>query len=130
MHAGIITDLKNDDPGNVNNSNGFGFRYSTAAGDSTIKAVAYQHNALAAVTDTGIVPDTANFHLFEIRYNGANLGFYYDGVRVAGLVQNLPIGTPPPGTNYSLFPTMSVDNVGLANAKAIWYSQSFLSENF
>ena len=125
--------MKNDNPGgNANLGNGFGFRYSTAAGDSTIKAMSFNAAAgnTGTIIDTGIIPDTANFHLFEMRFDGTNVQFFYDGALVAGIATNLPIGTPPPGSNYSLSPMATIDNVNLGNAKAFWYSQASASENF
>jgi hypothetical protein len=79
------------------------FRFSTAAGDTTIKCVV--RNALSGVPgwlapvviDTGIVPDT-NFHDFVINMSdGAHINFLIDGTQVA----QVPLTAGPSG---ALFP--------------------------
>lgn len=81
------TTFSSDNP----NVNFIGFRFSPAAGDTHWKAYASQSNVAFTVVDTGIVPDTANSHLFEIKQNAPGIFlFLIDGVQVASINTNLP----------------------------------------
>ena len=122
-------DYRSNDPGNANLGNGVGWRYSTPAGDTTFQGCAWQHNSVISTVDTHIVPDTANFHYYEIAYNGTSILFKYDGVLVATQNSLLPVGTPPPGSNYSLSAGIAIDNVALGNDKSFEYISSYAQMN-
>lgn len=90
----------------------FGFRYSTAAGDTGW--VAYSHNGTAFTTvNTGVAINTAS-HVFRIVNNGGSrLKFYIDGVLVATINTNIE------STSTGMFAWLSVDNVGVAQARNV-----------
>ena len=90
-----------------------GFRFSTGAGDTTIKA--YVGNSVTNshdVVDTGVAPD-GNFHDFVIYGDASNLYFKIDGTTVA----TIPLshsGVPP--ANQSLDPFVSIEGLSGADA--------------
>lgn len=87
-----------------------GFRYSTAAGDTTWKCVCQIGGTIGqqTIVDSGVAVDT-NFHLFQMYWDETNVIFYIDGNKVGQISTNVP--------NAQMNGVMVfVDNVGLANA--------------
>ena len=77
-------DLQTDTPAHAF----IGFRYSTAAGDTTWKAVCTTGSVQTTV-DTLVVPTTTG-HVFEMRGVTGGVAFYIDSVLVATILTNVP----------------------------------------
>ena len=91
-----------------------GFRYSTAAGDTTWKAVC-TNSATQTTVDTGVAVDTLG-HSFGIAVSQSSISFQIDDVTVATITTNIPANTVRFGD------VISVDNVGLTNNKTVAYA--------
>ncbi len=117
VYSGNVTSLEADVPTGLHI---IGFRYSTAAGDTTWHAVCNDGTTQTAV-DTGIAVDTVG-HAFGIAVSPTSITFTIDNVSVATITTNIPANTVRFGD------ILSVDNVGLTNVKTVAVSAFTTSE--
>jgi hypothetical protein len=110
LYSGNTANLVSDTP----NLSIIGFRYSTAAGDTTWHAVCGV-GGTCTVVDTGIAIDTLG-HSFGISVSPTSISFTIDGVAVATITTNIPANTTKFGD------VVSVDNIGLTNVKTVAYA--------
>ena len=89
------------------------FRYSTHASDTNFQCVVTDGTTQVGA-DSGVAADTA-LHVFGIEVSGTNILFFIDGTQVAS-VSTL---TTTLSTSSHFSPAFTVDNVGLANNKAV-----------
>ena len=99
----------------------FGFRYSTAAGDTYWQCVA-NNAGTQTVLATTVALDLAASHLFAMQYSGGNILYFIDGVQVGSVSSNLP------STSLGFRTINSVDNPtanvarNMATAYVYWES--------
>lgn len=118
-HPASAGDLLSDLP----NYGYVGFRYSTAAGDSTYKCICAVSNVAFTVVDS-TVPADSNPHDFIITKSGSSYQFYIDGNLVATISSNIP--TVAGGGTTGTTEAAMIDNVGLANAVAFEFGQRYV----
>lgn len=87
------------------------FRYSSTT-DTTWKALV-SNATLTTTVDTGVVVSTAASHVFDVAYDGTNVNFFIDGVRVAQISTNVP------ATSTTMSMIAFVDNKNTANTDSI-----------
>lgn len=116
VFSGNVTSLESDTPA----LHLIGFRYSTAAGDTTWQAVC-SNSASQTTVNTGIAVDTLG-HAFGIAVSQTSIVFQIDGTTVATIATNIPANTVRFGD------ILSVDNVGLANVRTVAVSAFTTSE--
>jgi hypothetical protein len=95
-----------------------GFRFSTAAGDTTWQCYAGSTVGTATIVDSGIAIDTVAGHIFELQQSAGAVLFFIDGAQVASISATLP------ATSVQHSMGLSVDNVSTANvrtAKAAYF---------
>jgi hypothetical protein len=90
-----------------------GFRFSTAAGDTTWKCYAGNTTGSATIVDSGVAIDTAAGHIFELQQSAGAIVFLIDGVIVG------TISTTLPATSVQHTMCLWADNVSTANAVAV-----------
>lgn len=108
--------LQTDNP----NGNMVGFRYSTAAGDTKWQCYTATDSTHFTATpeSTSSHVDTIG-HTFKIVWNGTSAIFYIDGTQVGSQSSNMP------ATSQGLQFNLHVDNIGIANSKAVYLSYAF-----
>lgn len=109
---------------NVPNKTTIGFRYSNGTDTHWQCASIIAGSSLPSSTfvDTGVTPDTANPHIFEVASNAAGTSLFclIDHVLVGTITTNIPA---PDGTSNTLAsPFFTGDNENTATAiSATWY---------
>ena len=100
------------------------FRFSTAAGDTHWQAVVTD-GTTQVTTPTTVAPDATTPHLYAIKFSTPNVLFYIDGV----LVATVSIGTTTLTAAQQFNGFHTVDNVGAANNKIVYFSYVYWDTN-
>ncbi len=92
------------------NSQFVGFRFSSAAGDTTFQCVTQTSNVASTKNAASPAPTVGTTqHTLEIQFDGTNAVFFVDGVQVGSQAGNIP------STSQGLAHLLLIDNVGLGN---------------
>lgn len=111
-NAGPPNAMKSDAPLN----NLIGFRFSTAAGDVNWQCITQKVGTGNTVVDSGVAVVVNTGYSLQALYLGASVVFSINGTVVATITLTLPVTT----TRMEMI--LTVDNVGLANAKSVAYN--------
>jgi hypothetical protein len=97
------------------------FRYSTAAGDTKYQCVTATSSGANSTNaeSTATHVDSTTLHIFEIQYDGTNVIFLIDNVKVGQQSTNMP-------TAVQLAPFVFIDNVGAGAQKAFDFAYSII----